>query len=491
MLTLLLLAAAIGQAEPAEAAPPNVLFIVVDDLRPELGCYGDETAVTPQLDALAARGLRFDRAYCQQAVCSPSRTSVLTGLRPDSTQVYDLQKDFRDTVPDVVTLPEHFKNHGWQSEAIGKVYHNTVLDDEQSWSVPWTYGKGAYWRHPDNETLITGLREQGAAKGLKGEQLARASRGPAWEWAQVEDDEYPDGRTAAMARGRLKAFAESGEPFFLAVGFIRPHLPFCAPRKYWDLYDHDSLPLAADRTRPEGAPGWALTNWGELRSYHGIPPQGKVDAETERNLVHAYYACTSYIDALVGSLVKTLDETGLASNTVIVLWSDHGWKLGEYSCWSKHTNFELDTRVPMLIVAPGDHPRAAATDALVELVDLYPTLCELADLPVPDHVEGSSLVPLVEDPARTWATAAFSQYPRNTRIDGKTVRMMGDSMRTDRYRFTRWRHRNDPDQVVAYELYDHEVDPMEMRNLADDPNQAELVKQLDAQVRAGWRAARP
>ncbi|MEE2908082.1 MAG: sulfatase-like hydrolase/transferase, partial [Planctomycetota bacterium] len=282
------------------AGSPNVLFVVVDDLRPELGCYGDETAVTPNLDTLAARGLRFERAYCQQAVCSPSRTSVLTGLRPDSTQVYDLQKDFRDTVPDVVTLPQHFKNHGWQSEAIGKVYHSQELDDDKSWSVPWTYGQGAYWRHPDNQILIQGLREQGAAKGLQDTQLARASRGPAWEWAEVEDDEYPDGRTAAMASKRLRSFANSGEPFFLAVGFLRPHLPFCAPRKYWDLYDHESLPLATDRTRPEGAPGWALTNWGELRSYHGIPPQGKVDAETERNLVHAYYACTSYIDALIG-----------------------------------------------------------------------------------------------------------------------------------------------------------------------------------------------
>ena len=486
MLVPMVLALLLHQAPGVEVAPPNVLFIVVDDLRPTLGCYGDPISVTPSLDALAQRGIRFDRAYCQQAVCSPSRTSVLTGLRPDSTKVYDLQKNFRDTVPDVVTLPQHFKAHGWQSEAIGKVYHSKALDDEQSWSAPWRYGKGAYWQHAENEILIKGLREEAAQKGLTGEQLARASRGPAWEWAPVEDDAYPDGRTADMARQRLRAFAESGQPFFLAVGFLRPHLPFCAPRQYWDLYDHETLPLALNRTRPVDAPSWSLTNWGELRSYHDIPPRGKVDAETERNLVHAYYACVSYVDALIGSLVQTLDETGLSENTIIVLWSDHGWKLGEYGCWSKHTNVELDTRVPMLIVAPGEHPRGVTTKALVELVDIYPTLCELAEVSLPEHLEGTSLAPLLENPGRDWASAAFSQYPRTARIDGKNVRLMGDSMRTDRYRFTRWRHRDDPSQVAAVELYDHQVDPGETRNLSGDPDHAELIRQLDARVRAGW-----
>jgi len=468
-------------ASPAPAADrPNVLFIAVDDLRPELGCYDKRHIKSPNIDRLAQSGVLFRRAYCQQAVCGASRTSLLTGMRPDSTRVWGNSVHFRNTVPNIVALPEHFKNHGYHVVGMGKIYHGS-LNDPQSWSVPWQSFPGMVWLRPENQAQMARSRAEAEKRGLKGKALGRAARGPATEAADVADDAYPEGQVADMAIETLRKV--KNRPFFLAVGFVRPHLPFNCPKRYWDLYDHDEIRLPENDSAPEAAPPYALTTWGELRSYHGIPAQGPVSDEQARRLIHGYYACVSYTDAQVGRVVDELDRLNLRERTIIILWGDHGWKLGEYGAWCKHTNFELDTHVPMILCAPGARGRGRSCDALVEFVDIYPTLCELAGLPPPGHLEGTSFAPLVKDPRQPWKSAAFSQYPRGG--------VMGYSMRTDRYRLTLWVDREDPDKVEAVELYDHERDPGENVNVAGDPANARLVEELTARLRAGWRAALP
>ncbi|MBN1442153.1 MAG: sulfatase, partial [Planctomycetes bacterium] len=463
----------------------SVLFIASDDLRPDLGCYGKKEVLSPSIDRIAASGLLFTRAYCQQAVCSPSRTSLLTGLRPDSTKVYDLETHFRTTVPDVVTLPEQFRTHGYRSVGLGKIFHGG-LNDDRSWDQ-YDAASGPGWFLPENKELLEQKRREARAKGLKGTQLSRAVRGPAWESADVPDSEYPDGILTDAAIRQLRELKD--KPFFLAVGYRKPHLPFIAPKKYWDLYDPAKIELSPIVDPPKDAPPCALTDWGELRAYHGIPRKGRVTDEQARNLIHGYRACISFIDAGIGRLLDEIEKLGLAESTIVILWGDHGWKLGEYSAWCKHTNFELDTRVPLLIRAPGMKARGRRSRALVEYVDIYPTLCELAGLPRPAHLEGTSFAPLLDDPERAWKSAAFSQYPRSL---GGVGPIMGYSMRTDRHHLVRWVHRGQPaGEAVALELYDHETDPMETVNVAARPDLAGLVEKLSAQCIAGWKAARP
>lgn len=462
---------------------PNVLFLAVDDLRPEFGAYGKGYVKTPNIDKLAARGATFERAYCQQAVCSPSRSSILTGMRPDSTRVYDLVTHFRDALPDAVTLPQFFKQNGYFARGIGKLFH-PGFDDPRSWSVPWETAQAPQYGLAENRKL----RQQGAAKakaaGKTGVALNRAAKGPAYEAADVPDDTFVDGKVAAKAVAALRDAKGRGGPFFLGVGFARPHLPFVAPRKYWDLYDPATIELASNPKRPEGAPEYSLLDSGELRGYVGMPKDGPIPDDAARTLKHGYYAAISYMDAQVGKVLDELDRLGLRESTVVVLWGDHGWKLGEYGTWCKHSNVELDTRVPLIVSAPGA-PAGVHPKGLVEFVDVYPTLAELAGLTPPKELEGTSFAPLLRSPDRAWKPAAFSQYPRGPQG------LMGYTMRTDRYRLTRWVKRDDPSQVAAVELYDHQSDPGEDRNAADDPAHAEALKALTAQALAGWKAARP
>lgn len=455
----------------AAASKPNVLFLAVDDLRPELGCYGHRTILTPHIDSLARRGLTFERAYCQQAVCSPSRTSLMTGARPDTTKVWDLVTHFRAALPGVVTLPQHFKRHGYFVQGIGKLYHGG-FDDPPSWSVPWQTPQAIEYALPEPE-------ESAAAR--KGTSLRRA----AFENADVPDNTYKDGQTAETAIAALRRLRGRPEPFFLAVGFSKPHLPFIAPRKYWDLYDPAKIRLAPNPNPPDGAPAFALTSSGELRNYSGIPAEGPIPDATARTLKHGYYAAASYTDAQIGKVLDELDHSGLAANTIVVLWGDHGWKLGEHGAWAKHSNFENDTNAPLILSAPRMKARGKRTRALVEFVDIYPTLAELAGLtPLPAHLEGVSMKPLLDDPALPWKKAAFSQYPRGRQ-------RMGYSMRTDRYRFTVWVARGNPQAVETTELYDHQLDPQENTNLAGRPENAALLRQLMQQWRQGWQGARP
>ncbi len=481
----LVFAQRLESADPSPSARPNVLFIAVDDLRPELGCYGQKHIHSPNLDRIAAAGLVFRRAYCQQAVCSPSRSSLLTGTRPDTTRVWDLETHFRKALPDVVTLPQHFKNHGYFVQGMGKIYHGG-FDDPASWSVPWSAPKAPSYGLEANLELIRRKTQAARAAGKTGKAIQQSARGPAFEGADVPDPTFHDGALAEMAVAALREIRAKPQPFFLAVGFIRPHLPFVAPKKYWDLYEPSRIQLAPNPYRPQNAPPYAILEGGELRSYDSIPTGHLPDA-LARQLKHGYYAAVSYMDAQVGRLLDELDRLGLRANTIVVLWGDHGWKLGEHDAWCKHSNCENDANAPLLIAVPGRKSAGRTTDALVEFVDIYPTLADLAGLPLPGHLEGISFAPVIDNPARPWKKAAFSQYPRSS---GGTP-LMGYSMRTDRYRFTAWLQRRNPDQVDAFELYDHQADPQENVNLARQPASGELIDRLLPQLRAGWRGALP
>ena len=481
---------------------PNILFIAVDDLRPELGCYGKDYIKSPHIDALASSGLVFERAYVQQAVCSPSRTAVMTGLRPDTTKVWDLVTSFRTAQPNTLTLGQAFKNHGYFVQGMGKIYHGK-LNDEASWSVPWGTPKADTYAlaentaagapkaagEPDDAAPAAATKKKkkaSAAEGVDSEGLPKG-KGAAYEWADVPDNTYTDGKTAELAVATLGELAKKDQPFFLAVGFAKPHLPFVSPKKYWDLYDPATIAPPANPFYPKNAPDYAIrkTN-GEIYAYKGIPAKSEpFPPELVRNLRHGYYAALSYTDAQVGKILAELDRLDLRKNTIVILWGDHGWKLGEHNAWCKHSNAENDTNTPLILSVPGMKNPGARTKALVEFVDIYPTLADLAGVPAPAYLEGTRAKPLVENPDRPWKAAAFSQYPRNEKGG-----LMGYSMRTDRYRFTVWVKISDHTQIDARELYDHQLDSQENVNLANDPAHAAVVEKLMVQWRAGWQGAR-
>ncbi|MCC6144823.1 MAG: sulfatase [Candidatus Hydrogenedentes bacterium] len=460
--------------EAAAEARMNVLFIPVDDLRPELGCYGNTLVHSPNIDGLAASGTVFERAYCQQAICMSSRASLLSGYRPDVGEIYKNEALYKH-IPDALTLNRHFLAHGYETMSIGKVYHHGS-DDKIGWSQGAHDPKGAWagrgYFTEEAKAVVQAYEE-------KYPEAPRGGMGPAFEAAEVPDNAYIDGLIADLAvesLGRLK-----DKPFFLASGFRKPHLPFTAPKKYWDLYDPAAFKLADNPFAPKGAPKESLTNWSELRGYHGMPARGDMPDDLARQLIHGYYACVSYVDAQIGRVLDALDRLGLRENTVVVLWGDHGWKLGEHGMWCKHTNFELDTHAPLIFRAPGI-ATGQRTAALTEFVDIYPTLCDLCGLEKPAHLQGSSALPVLQDPGRPWKRAAFSQYPWG--------RTMGYSMRTDTHRYTEWKEMRTR-EVVARELYDHRTDLAENENVVDAPENADLVKELAGMLAAGYEAARP
>lgn len=446
---------------------PNVLFIAVDDLRVELGCFGDTPALTPHVDALAKRGVRFTRAYCQQAVCNPSRASLLTGRRPDTLRIWDLPTHLRERMPDVVTLPQHFKRHGYHTQCIGKIFHNwrqKTHGDPKSWSVP--------------SVLHYNTHGADTAK-VDGEPPANVAQHPRCECRDVPDDAYFDGRIADLAVRELAKRASDerrDEPFFLAVGFWKPHLPFNAPKKYWDLYDRAKLSLPTNPEPPTDGPAIALHDSRELLR----AKQELTDADV-LEVRHGYYAAISYFDAQVGKVLAALDEHGLRKSTIVVFWSDHGFHLGEHGLWAKTSCYELDARVPVIIAPPNAAHAGKASDALVELLDLYPTLVDLADLPAAPGLEGRSLGPLLADPDATVKPAAYTQHPRPAYYKGQPE-AMGCSVRTARYRYTEWRDFA-TGRVVARELYDHRTDPAETRNelaTAKAKPPAAVVRHLEA-----------
>lgn len=486
-----------ARAAQGQAKRKNVLFIAVDDLKPAIGCYGDPIAITPNIDKLAASGVTFLQAYCQQAVCSPSRTSLLTGLRPDSTRVYDLNTHFRKTIPDAITLPQCFKEAGYHTQSFGKIFHGG-LDDPASWSAKSFFPEGPQYLTEESQEIIEAIRkEHGESKTIVQERDEKTGvplkikpvyvpRGPSWEAPDCADDDLRDGKVAAAAIEVMRKVKD--EPFFLAAGFFKPHLPFIAPKRYFDAYDKAVFGLPEYRIAPHDAPGFALTSWGELRHYSDIPG-GKEPLSDEKTLelIHAYYAATSYTDAQIGRVVDELDRLGLRDNTVIVLWGDHGWHLGDHGQWCKHTNFEQATRAPLVFSAPGLPEAGAKSPRLAEFVDIYPTLCDLCGVEPPPGLEGISLGPVLREPERPWKKAALSQYPRNIPGQGSG---MGYTLRTERYRYTEWRPRDKAD-VRIRELYDYQADPLETRNLAGVPDYAETVQELETLLAQGWRGALP
>ena len=456
-------AALLTSLQAAEARRLNVLFIAVDDLRPEMAASGSDLVKTPNLDRIAARGTTFERAYCQQAVCSPSRSSLMTGRRPDATRVWDLETHFRKALPDAVTVAQYFKNNGYHSQGMGKIFHGG-FDDAPSWSVPWNTPKAPTYASAAAQKEQT----DPANKNKKGKL-----KGPATEQQDVPDDTFVDGKVARLAASTLAELKRQDRPFFLAVGMARPHLPFVAPKKYWDLYDPAKIYEPAFRKLPAGAPAFVGHNNSELKSYSDIPDLGPIDDQTARHLRHGYYAAISYMDAQVGLVLDALEKEGLADNTVIVLWGDHGWQLGEHGLWHKHTNFELAARAPLLISVPGQKAAGRRSASLAEFIDIYPTLADLCGLPKPKDVEGVSLKPVLDDAAAKVRPVAISQYPRSDA--GKSL--MGYSLRDDRWRLTLWRDRA-TNAIHATELYDEVGDPHETVNVAAKPEHAEVIARL-------------
>lgn len=448
----------------------NVLFIITDDLRPQLGCHGNPQMISPHIDAMAARGTVFNRAYCQYPVCGPSRQSFLGGLRPDTLGVHDNRLVREEDLPPHDSLPMTFRKNGYHTLSVGKVYHNSHHQDLDAWSEkPVALGAHVY-NLPENQRRMEEIARKGEEEGWPPEEIRVRQLVAATEDADVPDDAYMPGKHTNIAIEKLRErAAEPDTPFFLALGYFRPHLPFNAPKRYWDMYEPEDIHDAPNPFPPATAPFVRDRNW-EAGGYGDVPDEGEYSPELRRRLVHGYYACVSYLDAQIGRLLSELDRLGLRDDTLIVLIGDHGFHLGEKNLFGKFTHFELDAHSPLIVVDP-DSPGGQATDALVEFVDIYPSLCELAGLHAPAHLDGKSFAPLLRDPGREWKEAAFTQYHLGDH--------QGRSMRTDRYRYTRWTH-GVTGETMAHELYDLHADPRENENLANLAQYQGLVRELSA-----------
>lgn len=471
----------------AAADRPNILLILVDDLKPALGCYGDPVARTPNLDSLASRGMRFDLAYCNQAVCAPSRFTLMLGSHSTSTGLYGLGSQLRQIVPDAVTLPQYFARHGgYRTESLGKVFHigHGNHGDPKSFSVPHFHDKVIEYLDPVSTEGGKLTREEAYFTNQQLDRIKSLPRGAAYESPDVTDIKYADGRVAAETMQRLKAAQQrrkqEGTPFFIVAGFARPHLPFSAPQKYWDLYDPSQLPLPQFEELPANAPPVAGKRGGEITNYSPVPVErnAQFSEELKRKLIHGYYASMSFVDTQIGKVLDELDQLKLTDETIVVLWGDHGFHLGDLGIWTKHTNYEQANRIPLLIVAPGVTQPGSSTKQLAESVDLFPTLAELAGLPaptVPQPMDGVSLVPVLKNPAARVRDHAYHAYPKQ---------QLGRAIRTERYRLVEWRPYNNPtapaiyELYELYELYDYQTDPLETRNLAaEHPDVIKTLKQ--------------
>lgn len=489
----------ITHAQDAQTAP-NVLFIAVDDLKPTIGAFGDDLAHTPNIDLLAEHATVFLNNHTQQAVCGPSRASLMTGKRPDYTKVRDLKTKMRDMVPEIVTIPQYFRNQGYKTIGLGKIFDPRCVDefrDKPSWSVPFMpehkfeysndFGPPAmgFYQDPKIKAQIQKLRNEAKANGIKnlGKYL-RDTFKPPFEKTDAPDDAYVDGALAMYANKFLDEYKpESDEPFFLAVGFKRPHLPFTAPKKYWDMYNLSKFEIAKFQQNSKNGPSIAYHSSGELRSYitpeisYEISKNNRVilSDEFQKELIHGYYASTSFIDAQIGKIVDKLKETGLHKNTIIVIWGDHGWHLGDHGLWNKHSNFEQATRSPLVIFDPRVNEKIQIKSP-TEFVDIFPTLCAATDLKIPENLDGKNLMPLVRGEQISVKPFAVSQWT--------SAKKTGYSFRTDRYRYTVWlngKKSTDPvfeEDIFAEELYDYRTDPAETINLAGEKQSVNLIKRF-------------
>lgn len=444
-------------AKTEEKKPMNILFIAVDDLRPELNFYGAKHIKSPNLNKLASEGIVFNKAYCNIPVCGASRASVLTGMRPTRHRFLNYKTRADVEVPNVISLPKLLKENGYTTISNGKIYHKND-DDSLAWDMRW-FPKG----NIRNYQLEKNIKENGNAN------LAVAGA-TAFENAAVNDTAYFDGKITQKGIADLKMLKEKNQPFFLALGYMKPHLPFNAPKEYWDLYDQSKIELPESYVQPKSTPKKAFHNYGELRNYGNIPKKGDLPEALAKELIHGYYACVSYVDAQIGLVLDELERTGLAENTIVVLWGDHGWNLGEHKLWCKHVTFETALRTPLIIKVPGK-TNGKKSNSIIEYVDLYPTLCELTGLEIPNTVEGKSMVPIINGKAsnKDWAVCKFK--------DAVTL-IKGDLF------YTEWTD----DAGVAYErmLFDHKSDPLELDNLAEKIEHKELVIKLSKELRQKW-----
>jgi arylsulfatase A-like enzyme len=494
----------------AQKSKPNILFIAVDDLKPELGAYGNKLIKTPNIDRLAKMSTVFLNNYCQQAVCGPTRASLMTGMRPDYTKVWDLKTQMRDMNPNIVTLPQYLITQGYKAVGTGKIYHpSSAIDkiDPISWNMPYldpkesdyanNLGKPAnsQYQKPENKALFVNKKER--AKRDNDDEEPTTIKGPSTECIDVPDNAYDDGVIALLAKKQLIDFSKSKNPYFMAVGFHKPHLPFVAPKKYWDLYNRADMPLATFTEHAKDAPEIAYHKSGELRNYIDIPefatynqPGNHVylKEEKQKELIHGYFAAVSYMDAQVGILLNTLDSLGTLNNTIIVLWGDHGWHLGDHDLWEKHTNLENATRAPLMVAAPGMKP--GRTNSLSEHLDIFPTIVDLAGLAIPSQLQGKSLKSVMQNNSATVKDFSMSQYPRKlSKEEAKKAgydsnKIMGYSLRTSKYRFTIWMNdfttsqAFDEKKIFASEMYDYVTDPLEKVNVYKADNYKAVAKEM-------------
>lgn len=439
-----------SSVEPEERM--NVLFIAVDDLRPELGCYGNTRIQSPHIDQLASKGILFENAYCQVPVCGASRASLLTGIRPTRTRFLSYDTWAMRDAPGVPSLPQYFREHGYTTISLGKVFHHAT-DCPESWTeTPWRpRTRAGNWRdYQTSENMEIAAANDG--------------KGPAFECADVPDEAYNDGQIAQRASETLQQLKEQNKPFFLAVGFLKPHLPFNAPKRFWDAYPSDQFQVPDNYYPPRNVPRQAMHNWGELRGYHGIPQKGILPEDQVRTLIHGYYACVSYTDAMIGKVLETLEKLELSDRTIVVLWGDHGWNLGEHTLWCKHCNFYNALHVPLILHAPGKKSGARISQ-LVEFIDIYPTLCDLVGLDQPSHLHGNSMTPLIDGESTSWKEAVFSRW------------IAGDTIITKNYAFTEW---YSDGQTTARMLFDHRSDPAENVNVAEEPARQGIIEKMSA-----------
>ena len=479
----------------------NVLFIPIDDFKPLINSFGEKHIYTPNMDRLAARGLSFNNAHCQYAICGSSRVSLMSGLYIDSARVFSFAPKMREANPDVLTLPQHFKNNGYITTGIGKTFDSRTVDkkrDELSWSRPYReyimpdekYGhqKGGY-RNSDTVKKTAELeRQYKNNKDKLKKELALQGLRPLTEKEDYPDIAYSDGQKTVVAMRMLTELARQDKPFFYSVGFQKPHLPFVAPKKYWDMYSREDIKLAY-QGKGQGIPKHAFGNMGELYSY-SLKEDLPFSEEYQREILHGYFACVSFIDAQVGMILDKLDALGLTDNTVICLWGDHGFHLGDHGLWCKHSNFEQAVRSPLIIAASGLKAAGESSNSPVGLIDIYPTLCDLAGIEKPGHLQGKSLVPILNDARASVKPVEMAQYPRV--INDKYA--MGYTARSERYRYTFWKmmdyKKGELDgAVVEEELYDYKNDPEEKVNYAGKPEyksiKAELRRDLEAMIKVG------
>ena len=513
-------------AQKKQATKPNILFIAVDDLKPLLGCYGNTLIKSPNIDRLAKLATVFNKNYCQQAICGPTRASIMTGTRPDVTKIWNLTTQMRDVNPDLVTLPQYLITQGYTTSGIGKIFHPSSAIggvDPVSWSIPYLKSKksdfpaefgepaNGQYQLPETKARMTpeiiAERKQQSKDVASNDENPKSIKGPSTECMDVPDNAYQDGVNALLAKEQIIKLSKDNKPFFMAVGFSKPHLPFVSPKKYWDLYKREDMPIASFQEHSKNGPLIAYHQSGELRNYLDIPEFATLPAdslriglkiEKQRELIHGYYAAISYLDAQVGVLLNTLESLGTLDSTIIVLWGDHGWHLGDHDLWHKHTNFEEATRAPLIIAGPGI--KAGKTSSLTEFVDVFPTICDLAGVSIPKNLDGKSLKSLMLKNTASVKDFSISQYPRKlkkaemTKLGYTDSKMMGYSLRTDQYRYTIWmnnftsKQAYNESQVYASEMYDYVKDPLEKVNVVNDKNYTTTSAALKSKMIAFFKS---